>query len=253
MRSAASALPDIERRVKRGEHLVLFLDFDGTLAPIVQNPSDARMSAETKGLVSMCARRFATYIVSGRALSDIRHRAPVQGVGYAGNHGREWTGRSGQTGKAVSRAAYDDVREALAALKDIRAAHGSMIEDKKISFAFHYRKVAASERAPLLRRARHAFAPILARGRIEILHQKKLLDIRPKGWHKGDFVRLVLDRAKKPNFAIFIGDDMTDEDAFRAVGHGYAIRVGKSSASHARYYVDSVDSVAVFLKKLAAL
>lgn len=252
MRRATVALEKIADRIARGEQLVLFLDFDGTLAPIVRDPSEAKMSAKTKALVGDCAKHFAVYIVSGRDLSDVAKRAAVPGVHFAGNHGMQWNERGAVKHSPLSRAALSDVQDAMHALSSLRGKPGVIFEHKGISFAFHYRKVPLERVDGIRAAANRLLAPIVARGRIEVLHQKKVLDIRPRGWHKGDFVRMILQHRRR-SFAVYLGDDRTDEDAFRALHGGFSIRIGRSEASAARYYLPSRESVDGFLAALCSV
>ncbi|HTR19139.1 MAG TPA: trehalose-phosphatase [Candidatus Paceibacterota bacterium] len=253
MEHARRALEHIGRRMSRGQQLVLFLDFDGTLAPIVRDPSKARMAKRTHTLVERLARRVPLYIVTGRSLRDIRKRARIRGARYAGNHGMEWSRGAATESVRVSSAAQKDVRDALRALRPLRRYRGVFIEDKKISVAFHYRGVSRREMPEVIQTAHRVLAPILKRGRIEALQQKKLLDVRPKGWHKGGFVRLVMRHMPKNSVAVYIGDDATDEDAFGALrASEIGIRVGKRSSSRAGYYLSSQRAMDGFLLRLAA-
>lgn len=251
MEHAFAALPEIRRRLALGEELVIFLDFDGTLSPIVENPSDASMSEETRRLVEACARRYRTSIVTGRSLADIRTRAAITGVDYAGNHGMEWLIGGIQGGRDLPEEAQEDLKDAAEALRAI-AAPGIFLEDKGVSVALHYRAVPDADQASVAAAARAAAEPIAARGRLEVLEQKKLLEVRPRGWHKGHFVRNEMANAPAGAFAVYIGDDRTDEDAFEILDSGYPIMVGSAPRTAAKYFLADISEVDEFLRQLSS-
>lgn len=247
------ALEEIRRRIRSGGSPALFLDFDGTLAPIQNNPDDVHISSDVAATLARCASRFPLCILTGRALSDIRRRVNVPRATYAGNHGMEWWDGVREGVTPLSKEALADIEATRAALARLGDRSGVLVEDKRISIAFHYRNVPADEVEDILAETRHLLAPIIGRGHIEVLPQKMVLDIRPKGWHKGDFISLQLSQMPPAAFAIFIGDDATDEDAFRSLQDGVTIRVGGRDGSAARFALPATSDVQAFLENLLEL
>jgi trehalose-phosphatase len=250
MMDALRAAKEIRKRIRRAPQAALFLDFDGTLAPIVRDPAKAALSDDTRLLVEKLAQRMHVFIVTGRALADIRKRAAFKEVEYAGSHGLEWT-RGGKTQRGkVSQHALSDIREAFAASRPLSAIQGSLVENKRYSIAFHYRNIKAPEVSIFIRSVKAILWPIVARGRTEILEQKKVIEMRTRGAHKGEFVRAALKRLPKGTLGIYVGDDTTDEDAFKALPDGITIRIGEKRGSAAAYCLRSQGDMDGFLRRL---
>lgn len=239
--------------------LLVGLDFDGTLAPIVPVPDDARMPAATAEVLRTLARRADTHIaiVSGRGLDDLRSRIPVDGLYLAGNHGLEIDGPDLHRMHPDAQAA----RPRLAALaqtlrRGLPALPGVIVEDKGLTLSVHYRMVqdesAAEEIRSLVRqRAAAADGVVTTEG-------KKVVEIRPDvDWNKGrafEFVRASIEALHGRGPALFIGDDRTDEDVFRILGEtDCSIIVGDPPAhdSVAHALLPSTAAVAAFLQRLA--
>jgi trehalose 6-phosphate synthase/phosphatase len=208
----------------------LFLDYDGTLTPIADRPAQAILSDEARQLLQQAARtpNLDVTIVSGRALDDVRRLVGVPGLTYVGNHGLEIDGPGvtfshegvARHARALERAASD--LEAL----DIE---GALVERKGASLSYHVRLVAPKMRA----RAEERAEAIIRRRRLAVTHGRCVVEARPPlDWHKGHAVMHVLTRRHGTDWpsrarALFIGDDLTDEDAFRSLrGIGRSVRVG---------------------------
>ncbi|HVU75611.1 MAG TPA: trehalose-phosphatase [Candidatus Paceibacterota bacterium] len=250
MKDALKSKKEILDRLRRAKQAALFLDFDGTLSPIVRDPGSAKIPGETRVLVEKLAERMHVYVVTGRALKDIRARAPLTGVEYAGNHGLEYT-REGRAHRGrVSSHALEDIRQAVRASKSLSAIAGAFAENKKYSVSFHYRNVAAQQVPEFMRIVKAILWPIVARGRTEVLEQKKVIEIRVRGANKGAFVLAALKRLPKGALGIYVGDDTTDEDAFKALQDGITIRVGEKKESAAQYFVESQTEVVRLLEML---
>lgn len=252
MKALIPALPGIIARSRAG--FVLMLDFDGTLAPIVENPEKARMPPSTRKALHACALTMPVVIISGRALSDLRRRASVPGVWYAGNHGMEWYFGDKARRIALSR----DIRAALGrAARALRATaaryRGARVENKELTLSLHFRAVSPANRAHLRLAVARVMKPLAKEGIAYSEGQEYVFNIRPReGLDKGGIARFALAHIKGKRTPIFIGDDDTDEDAFRALRSGITVRVGKNAKSAARYYVSrraQVDAVMVALAK----
>lgn len=252
MKNALTVLPDIQRRLSRGDKLLLFLDFDGTLSPIVADPKRAKLSNSMREIVSRSAKRFPTFLVSGRELNDLIGRARIEGAHYAGNHGMEWRVGRERSEFTVPTKTIRSLRRALSLARTFERIPGVYVEDKRLSFAFHYRMVKESDKQRVIADFVAAMAPLLSSREVDILPQKQVLDVRPRVAHKGDFIGRIMSH-ERDAFAIYIGDDTTDEDAFKALrSRDYSIRMGGAPYSSARYYLDSRAELEKFLSTLAA-
>jgi trehalose 6-phosphate phosphatase len=212
--------------------LLLFLDYDGTLTPIVQRPAGARMKASVRRTLRRLARVVPVVIVSGRTLTDLQRRVGVRGLHYVALHGlvsEEAGGRLRWLGRPPARADVNAWKSALASAA--HATPGALVEDKGCMVALHDRLVRPVQRARLRRRALRALAPWLAQRRITVVRGKRVLEVRPREpWNKGTAVQAVLARPWARNrIPVYCGDDRTDLDAFRVVrGRGITIGVGQS-------------------------
>jgi trehalose 6-phosphate phosphatase len=222
------------------EDLLVALDFDGTLAPIVKEPSQAAMRPSTRRLLSEVARLYPCAVVSGRREEDVLALLGGVTVWYVlGN-------RSLQPPDDVARWSrqVDEWRPQLGALG---AIEGVAIEDKSVSLAIHYRNAADHERA---RDAIVQAAALL--GRVRIVAGKDVVNLLPEGGpDKGAAVERVRARIGCTS-VLYAGDDRTDEDAFarsRVVG----VRVGAEPASAAKYHLRDQDEIDDLLDRLIAL
>ena len=256
--SAFEALPAIAASVRdRAGRAAVFLDYDGTLTPIVERPGDAVLAPDTRRAIERLAALADVAIVSGRGLDDLLARAEVPGIAYAGSHGLEVRGVDGRRtlhGDAEGYAA--DVAAIVAALdREVRALDGVIIEEKRASVAVHYR-LAPRALVPAIRDAVEAIAAALPRMRVLPGHE--VLELRPvTAWDKGAVVELLIAALPAPpGPTIFIGDDVTDEDAFRAVSPavtpgGIGIVVGPPRPTSARFALRDPAEVRAWLEALA--
>jgi len=216
-----------------GSRVLLAFDFDGTLAPIVAGRDTAAMRARTRALLTTTCTLYPCAVISGRSQRDVAAR--IRGVGVkhvVGNHGIE-----PGTGAAAEIAGLErDIAVVRPLLADALAAQqGLEIEDKRYSLAIHYRNA---------RRKREARAAIdravAAMPRpMRIIAGKLVANIVPAGArNKGDIL-LELREQEPSDVALYIGDDVTDEDVFTIdqPGRLLSIRVGKSSKSAARFFL----------------
>ncbi len=242
----------------RDKRPVVFLDYDGTLTPIVARPELAVLAEEMRRTVRTLAARCLVAIVSGRDRTDVQGLVGIEGLIYAGNHGFDIAGPPGMD------LTYEHGHGFLASLD--RAEHdllralswivGVRVERKKFSIAVHFREVPPQQAAHLepvvdavIRRC-----PELRKGL-----GKKVFELRPGvDWHKGRAVLWLLDAlgcAGTDALPVYIGDDVTDEDAFSAVaGRGLGIVVAEAPrVTAAGYRLRSTAEVRLFLHKLTAV
>lgn len=255
---ALDLVPDLRTARRRAGSLLLGLDFDGTLAPIVPRPEDAALPEAIRPLLEAVAARRDTRValVSGRGLRDLAARVAIDGVYYAGNHGLEIEGPDVHRVHPQAQ----DAAGRLAALartleQALAATPGAIVEDKGLTLSIHYRMVDDEPTASHVRETVETAAA--GESALRLTHGKKVVEVRPDvDWHKGRalrFLRRTLEERFAPGPAVFIGDDRTDEDAFEELGDGdFAIVVGDPppAATAARAFLRSTDDVAGFLRLL---
>ncbi len=247
----------------KGKHIFLFLDYDGTLTPIANTPDRAIMSEEIKLLLERLSRSpfCKIAIISGRSLDDIKNRVGLKGVIYSGNHGLEIEGPKIKFIMPV-KPGYEkilkQIKKELSA--KIASIKGVFIEDKGFSLALHFR-LASKNSITLAKAVLYETAIIdSVSNKVKIKAGKKVLEVGPiLEWDKGKVVLWLLARQKFAKdtsnvLPIYIGDDFTDEDAFRALQHtGITIFVGKPKSSCANYYVKNIKEVTKLFKEILLL
>jgi alpha,alpha-trehalase len=236
---------------------ILFLDYDGTLTPIVSRPEEAILSDGVRQLIGDLSRHLPLAIVSGRDLTSIRRLVGLGGVYYSGSHGFEISGPKGismQHPEAISH--LDELRALGERLKDLLAEiSGSQVEQKSFGIGCHYRNVSKEDTSTFFKIVQSELKKF---PNLSIKKGKKVLDIQPGvPWDKGRAVFWLLENIQSTSnnsFPIYIGDDLTDEDAFWALkGIGATIHVGPAnSITVADYYLKNTLEVEDFLKKLLA-
>lgn len=222
------------------EDVLVALDFDGTLAPIVADPALAAMRPATRRLLSEVARLYPCAVVSGRREEDVLRLLGGVTVWYVlGN-------RSLQPPDAVARWTRQ-VDEWRPVVERLQRVEGIAIEDKSVSLAIHYRNAADHEKA------RDAIAQAAALlGRVRVVAGKDVVNLLPEGGpDKGAAVERVRARIGCSS-VLYLGDDRTDEDAF-AQPHVAGVRVGADSASAAKYHLRDQDEVDDLLDRLVTL
>ncbi|MDQ7798156.1 MAG: trehalose-phosphatase [Candidatus Edwardsbacteria bacterium] len=237
--------------------ILLMLDFDGTLAPIRPRPEMARLPSGTLKLLDSLGRSsdITLAIISGRKLAELKKLVPVRGMYYAGCHGLEISGPGFKFTHPRARAAIPHLKSLLKDLKGLESKlPGALIEDKGLSVALHFRNV-TGEYIPSMNEQISGLQKKYPR----LLCQpgRKVYDFRPNvSWDKGRAVKLLVKKLynKKP-FPIYIGDDTTDEDAFRALrGVGLTLLVENREKPQGRtaaeFRLASPAKVLTFLKSL---
>jgi len=243
-----------------GTHVFLFLDFDGTLAPIAPTPGDAALPRGTRAVLERLAGspRCTVAVVSGRGVEDLRGKVGIPGIVYVGGHGLEADGTEALPNYEPPRL----VRELLAWMRReigtrLAAVPGLFFEDKNASLAVHYRLVAPGDVARVEAEVRRTVEALDVGGFLEIAEGKMVLEIRPRlDWNKGTAVDQLVRAEERLRgeavFPVYVGDDATDEDAFRVLeGRGLAVLVGEPRESRATHYVENTEEVARMLRTLA--
>ena len=238
----------------------VFFDFDGTLSEIVNDPDSARLADGAADALTSLSAQCPVAILSGRDLADVRQRIGLPGLWYAGSHGFELTGPDGEHHQNTEAAASIPVlAEAAAELADqLGDIPGVAVEHKRFGVAVHYRNAARDRVGEVAAAVRSAGQ----RTGLRVTTGREVIELRPDvDWDKGKTLRWVLDYIRDDEgsnslLPIYLGDDITDEDAFDAVADdGIAILVRHSDdgdrATAARYALDDPDRVREFTERLA--
>jgi trehalose-phosphatase len=249
-------IEEIRNEIEGAAHFVLFLDFDGTLAPIVQRPGEAKIPPETRQVLEriVALPAFTIAVISGRALDDLRTRVRLDAI-LAGNHGLEISGGGleffepqAQQRRTVLHQICEELRERL------RQFEGAEVEDKGLTCSVHFRNVAADDAPGVAGLVREVVGPHA--NQFAIRQGNKVFEMVPcVRWNKGSAVRWILERLRERiNGKIcycYIGDDTTDEDAFRELSEAITIQVGERTPTSARFLAKDTTQVREFLAWLA--
>lgn len=224
---------------------LLAFDYDGTLAPIVDDPAQARMAAGTHELLTVVARRNPTIILSGRSRGDLlRFLSGVPVLEVIGNHGAEAYGLPPRRSIRQLVQWRQQLQDAFGELPGVR------IEDKHHSLSIHYR---ACENAEAALHQIRQFCETLDGARL--IGGKSVLNLMPADApDKGSALLQALERLGCPR-AIFVGDDDTDEDVFRLTmpERLFGIRVGAHDHSQAEYLLETQTQIDALLRQLSSL
>jgi trehalose 6-phosphate phosphatase len=232
--------------------LLVATDFDGTLAPIHEDPQAPLASAENRRALRRLAAHPATVVavISGRALADLRPRVGVEDIVYVGNHGLEIDRGGPPQAHPEARERVSLVREACRAVEEATTP-GVRVEDKGLTATIHHREAEEATR----RRVRRLLEDhVQATGdELRLSTGKANVELRPAvDWDKGSALRELADDAPPGWATVYLGDDDTDEDAFRALDEGLGIHVGRRSDTAAGYRIEDQAEVAGFLNALAS-
>ncbi|KZV45325.1 putative trehalose-phosphate phosphatase F [Dorcoceras hygrometricum] len=263
--------------VARNRKLVIFLDYDGTLSPIVDDPDQAFMSGEMRLAVKSVASHFPTAIISGRSRDKVYELVGLTELYYAGSHGMDimfpakntvcrdelncvkGTDMEGKEANLFQPASeflpmINEVYNSLVEItKDIK---GSKVENHKFCVSVHYRNVDENSWAVI---AQFVHDILKEHPRLRLTHGRKVLEVRPViEWDKGKAVEFLLKSLGFSNhrdvLPIYIGDDRTDEDAFKVLRkayRGYGILVSAApKESNAFFSLKDPSEVQYFLESL---
>lgn len=254
-----SELPDALEELSFTGEPAVFFDFDGTLSEIVNDPDSARLVDGAAEALTALSRRCPVAILSGRDLADVRDRIGVPGLWYAGSHGFELTGPDGRHHENAEAAASAPVLATAATeLADqLNGIAGVAVEHKRFGVAVHYRNAARDRVGEVTAAVRNAGQ----RAGLRVTTGREVIELRPDvDWDKGRTLHWVLDYIRDNEggslLPIYLGDDITDEDAFDAVADGgiaILVRHGDDGdrATAAHYALDDPDRAREFTERLA--
>jgi alpha,alpha-trehalase len=245
---------------RTGRHLLLLCDFDGTLSPFNPDPRAVVLGDGVARVLGLLASRAdcSLGVISGRRLQDVRDRVTVPGDLYiTGFHGLE-IHTPGETFLHPEASAAAATMHAIAAAVRPRLADlpGVFLEDKDLSIALHYREAEPAVRVVAQSVFLDAARADVDAGRLRLLPGACVIELLPKiAWHKGSALEWIRERVQRlfgPTFTVYIGDDLTDEDAFHAVGADGIAIAASDRVSGAHVHVDGPADVARLLHQVSA-
>lgn len=276
-----SALRSFDHIINRANNkkIVIFLDYDGTLSPIVDDPNRAFMSIDMRSAVKGVAKYFPTAIISGRSRDKVYELVGLTELFYAGSHGMDimfpatdtmsinqinYIQSTDKQGEEVN--LFQPAREFIPMMNEVyrilvdvtKDIRGAFVENHKFSTSVHYRNVNEKSWHIIAQRVHDV---LKGYPRLRLTHGRKVLEVRPViNWDKGKAVEFLLESLGLSNsddvLAIYIGDDRTDEDAFKVLRegkHGYGILVS-SVPKESKAFLSLRDTLEVkdFLKSLVS-
>ena len=256
-----SALDDfdaIAQRVRQQE-LALFLDYDGTLTPIVRRAEDAVLTEQMRSLLRELARHARVAIVSGRDRRDAEQMVAIEGLIYAGSHGFDIRSPDFELQHEAAQLALPDLDAAESRLRrQLEQVPGARVERKRFAVAVHCREVESESDRTIVEA--HVDGACAACAALRKRGGKRVFELQPDvPWDKGRAMLWLLESmglANRQAVAMYLGDDVTDEDAFAVLAgrdDGIGIRVAEpSEPTQARYVLANCGQVEEFLRRLLA-
>lgn len=254
MPGAEQSLAQGVRRRSMGRRLVVLVDFDGTLCEFEADPEAVELPEPRRAILRRLQQHATVGVISGRRLDDVRRRCAIEGLVVAGLHGLEIDGGG-------ERFVHPDLDRSSAAVTQVAASlralsaglPGVFVEDKGASVALHFREADADGQRTALDGFAAAAAPHIDGGVLRVMRGSNVLELLPAiDWNKGHAVTWIVERVRQRHgdvFTVYIGDDVTDQDAFAAVGpDGLAIAASDRVTANA-----SLDGPAGVERFLAAL
>ncbi|KAG6648987.1 hypothetical protein CIPAW_07G181700 [Carya illinoinensis] len=263
-----SALHNLEQIISasRGKQIVMFLDYDGTLSPIVQDPDRAFMSREMREVVKDVARYFPTAIVTGRCRDKVYSFVRLAELYYAGSHGMDIKAPSkhSKCHRGNKTVIFQAGTEFLPMINEVykvlvnktSSIPGAKVENNKFCLSVHFRCVEEKRWAALAEQVKEVLS---AYPQLKLTQGRKVFEIRPTiKWDKGKALEFLLESLGYANsndiLPVYIGDDQTDEDAFKVLrdrGQGFGILVSKvAKKTNAAYSLQEPSEVKEFLRQL---
>lgn len=264
MKHALKVWPSLCGFLKKYKHILLFLDYDGTLTPIVKRPELAVLSRGMRCLIESLrdSERFIVCLVSGRSITDLKARVGVEGIIYVGNHGLELEGPGTRFINAKARKSRMLLKRISKKLDtSLRPIAGVILEDKGLSLTLHYRLVKKKDIPTVKALFDEVVKPYCSRKEVRVGSGKQVLEVRPfTGRDKGKATLWVLRRfkvrLKTDNIVpVYMGDDWTDESAFKILNDkGVTIFVGGANPdTTAQLFLRTPKEVGKFLGRLARI
>lgn len=250
-------LENFKENIKKAENVFLFLDYDGTLAPFHPLPEEAYALENSIEMLKKLSEKekYKISFVSGRKLSGLQKMLEIENANYAGSHGLEvklnfedkitYPFQNNKI-KGKSKELYQKTKEKYELMDKVK------LEDKGFGIALH----CSSEEKK--KEIESSLKAAFSETAYQVLVGRKLVELRPEGWEKGKAVKYISEKMKDQfninnNLTVYIGDDRTDEDAFRAIESGISIYVKNDDNldTAAGYYLKDPEDTAKLLMELA--
>ena len=250
-------LRELKEKILRAENILFFCDYDGTLAPFNPDPAEAKALPESVENLSEIAekRKYYLSLVSGRKLSNLKNMIQLKNVNYAGSHGFEielFTSNQiiypfqDQDIDQKSKEIYQEIKEKYQDRFQVK------LEDKGFGIALHCSNEIIQEEIS------EEINKKIQDTNYQILVGRKIVEVRPEGWDKGKAVNFIAEKISdefslQNYLKIYIGDDKTDEDAFKVIEEGISIYVQNEDDlnTEAEYYLKNPHDTAKLLQSLA--
>lgn len=244
-------IDEILTRIKTIPRIFLFLDYDGTLVPIAPRPDQALLHGEVRDLLALLCQRFTVAIITGRSLKEIKKMISISEIILAGNHGFEISSPWDSWVHPEVKEFQKVISRLAASLEEVlRPSPGAWVENKGLTLSVHYRLVKEEDEEKI----KSVFYDTIKdhKEKVRVTFGKKVLEIRPNiHWDKGKAIERLSRLYQAPQgHRIYMGDDETDEDAFRALKEDTTILVGQKDTTAAKYWVKDPAEVCLFLKTL---
>lgn len=247
-------LEQIAPSVFNAQQVLLFSDFDGTLVPIKDTPSECYLDPIISKTLLTIANlpQVIVGVVSGRELSDVRSRVGLDRIYYAGNHGLEIEGPGISFVEHTAKSRSEELDELVEALSiSLGVIPGVWVQHKRLSASIHYRQAARDAVSLVSDMVSRVTALAVQTNRFVLRNGKCVIEVRPAvDWNKGRAVCWLADHLTEKDhkpIKIYLGDDDTDEDAFKAWPTGITIRVGESQNTSANFFVPQPSDIRDFL------
>lgn len=239
-----------------GRPLLLLLDFDGTLAEFQADPAAVYLSPARRAILERLRQRSTIGVVSGRRLDDVRRRVSFDDIIVAGLHGLEiaMPGEPGFVHPDLA-GAIDVITSAGRRLREsTQSLPGVFVEDKGASVALHFREADAEHQRKAIDTFADVTQPSVERGLVRVMRGSNVLELLPNiDWNKGSAVRWIAERISQRSgapFILYIGDDVTDQDALDFVEAAGGLAIAASDRVSAAVRVEGPAGVERFLSAL---
>jgi trehalose 6-phosphate phosphatase len=247
---------EVFKKIVQSDAVFLFLDYDGTLVPFKDSPTEVTTPKKIKKVIRQLIRiqKIQVIIVTGRTLVDIKKLLTISGLSFIALHG---LCIESSDGLRFHWKTAEQTQSLIAAIKKnmqriLKEEKGAFLEDKGLTIVLHYRLLPKNKVQYLQETFKNIVDTQDKKRILDVINGAKVIEARPKGWNKGKAIELFLAHYMNTTniLPIYIGDDITDEDAFRALRKkGLTIHVTheKKRKTAAGYWVNDPDDVFFFL------
>jgi trehalose 6-phosphate synthase/phosphatase len=246
-----SAKNQVVQSFKSAKQKILFLDYDGTLSPLVRHPDLAKPSEDCLNLLTKLTNipGVDLVLISGRSKNTLQNWFQIKNLNFVAEHGawHKFLDTDWQTLKPLT----SDWKPQIIAILQTYADRvpGTFIEDKDYSVCWHYRNADPEFATIRIKELMDDLVGLTANSDLQVMQGNKIIEVKNAGISKGTAAGLFLSK-KEYDFILAIGDDLTDEDLFQVLPpQGFSIKVG-AGRSHAKYNLSNSGEVIELLKEI---